>query len=156
QSADLEGALRRYAVAALLLAHPLQLLPPALPVHHGERPARALRLLHAGVEPGTDHGLGARSQRNARGIWRQRCSRRGSRGLASDGVSDKRTLSSAFAGTTAPIGEKPIARPRIFPITPATAGRSPSAAAARRASCRWSGRRAPIPGFPRLRPRACH
>ena len=59
QSADLEGAFRRHAVAAVLLAHPLQLLPAALSVHHGERPARAVRLFPAGLRPGAGRGLGA-------------------------------------------------------------------------------------------------
>src|SRR5262249_59025521 len=41
QSDALEGALSRHAVTRALPANPPQFLPPALPVHHGERPAGA-------------------------------------------------------------------------------------------------------------------
>ncbi len=58
QSDRLEGALPRHDLARLLQAHPFGFLPAALSVHHGERPARAVRLFHAGGGPRAGRGLG--------------------------------------------------------------------------------------------------
>ena len=58
QSLDLDAALPRYAVAATLPAAALRLLPPALPVHHGERSPRPVRLFHAAHRPGSGRDLG--------------------------------------------------------------------------------------------------
>jgi hypothetical protein len=58
QSLDLDAALPRYAVAATVPAAALRLLPPALPVHHGERSPRPVRLFHAAHRPGSGRDLG--------------------------------------------------------------------------------------------------
>src|SRR6516165_9375868 len=68
QSLDLDAALPRYAVAAILPAAALPLLPPALPVHHGERSSRPVRLFHAAHRPGSGRDLGKARLRDADGV----------------------------------------------------------------------------------------
>src|SRR5262249_19489574 len=68
QSLDLDAALPRYAVAAILPAAALSLLPPALPVHHGERSPRPLRLFHAAHRAGPGRDLGKARLPDADGV----------------------------------------------------------------------------------------
>ena len=64
----------------------VQLLPAALPVHHGERPARRLRLFHAGVRSAAGRGLGEGPARGARGVRRGCELRRRARDVVDNGV----------------------------------------------------------------------
>ena len=72
QSARLESAAARHAQGRIHQPQPARFLPAALSVHHGERQARALRLLHAGVRSAAGDRVGAGAARRPRPLCRRR------------------------------------------------------------------------------------
>ena len=72
QSAGLESAAARHAQGRIHQPQPARFLPAALSVHHGERQARAVRLLHAGGRAAAGDRVGAGAARRARPFCRRR------------------------------------------------------------------------------------